>query len=146
MDNESNQFNLVAPNKKLAITSLILGIVSLPTMGLLFIGGIVGLIMGIQARRKAMSAPDQYGGKGIALAGIITSILSLIVAIPILIIAAIMWPGYIKSQQLARETDAIRVIWAIEAAQLQAQIDHFNSKKCKSIISNFILPNVKTST
>ena len=43
MHNESNHFNLVTPSKKLAITSLVLGIISLPTMGLLFLGGIVGL-------------------------------------------------------------------------------------------------------
>jgi len=118
MNNESSQFNLVSPSKKLAITSLILGIVSLPTMGLLFIGGIVGSILGIQARRKAKLSPEQYGGKGIALAGIITSILSLVIGIPLLI-AAIAIPNLLVSQQAARETDAIRVIQAIGAAQLQ---------------------------
>jgi competence protein ComGC len=118
MNNESSQFNLVSPSKKLAITSLILGIVSLPTMGLLFIGGIVGLILGIQARRKAKSTPEQYGGKGIALAGIITSVLSLVIAVPILI-AAIAIPNLLKSQQVARETGAIGVIKTIGTAQLK---------------------------
>jgi len=118
VNKQINRYDVVAPSKKLAITSLILGIISLPTMGLLFIGGIVGLILGIQARTKANSAPEQYGGSGIALAGIITSILSLVVAIPILI-AVIAIPNLLKSQQTARETSAIGVIKTIAAVQLQ---------------------------
>ena len=54
--------------------------------------------------------------------------------------------GYDKTLDIVVEFSNVFEALSIEAAQLQAQIDHFNSKKCKSIISNFILPNVKTST
>ena len=57
-------------NQTLAIVSLILGIV-----GLLFCAGLTGppaLITGFMARKKVAENPAEYGGAGLALAGIIT--------------------------------------------------------------------------
>ena len=71
----------------LAITSLILGIVGGCTLGLL---SIVGLILGIMAAKKIKASGGTIGGRGLAIAGIIVSILTLIIG---LAIAAIVGAG-----------------------------------------------------
>jgi len=58
------------PNQVLAIVSLVLGII-----GLVFCMGVtspIALVTGFLARRKAAEKPSEYGGGGLALAGIIT--------------------------------------------------------------------------
>jgi type II secretory pathway pseudopilin PulG len=105
------------PRKGLAITSLVLGIVSIPTCGLLFAGGIAGIILGAVALNKAKTQPHQFSGRGLAIAGIITSSLSLLVAIPG-IIAAIAIPNLLKSQQAARESAALADVMTIGRAQV----------------------------
>src|SRR5262245_7124750 len=102
MQNPIDYITTVAPRKGAAIASLVLGIISIPTLGLCFAGGITGLILGIVALGNAKSKPAVYGGKGIAVAGIITSSLSLLIAVPG-VMAAIAIPNLIKSAQAARE-------------------------------------------
>ncbi|MEK6325724.1 MAG: DUF4190 domain-containing protein [Acidobacteriota bacterium] len=95
-----NQFDHVpanAPRKGLAIASLVVGIISIPTLGLLCVGGITGIVLGAVALNKAKLKPTQYAGRGLAIAGIITSSVSLLVTIPA-IIAAIAIPNLLKSQ------------------------------------------------
>ena len=62
----------------LAITSLILGIIGGCTLGLL---SIVGLILGIMAAKKIKASGGTIGGRGLAIAGIIVSILTLIIGL-----------------------------------------------------------------
>ncbi len=64
--------------KGLAITALVLGILSL-ILG--FLTAIPGIIVGHIARSKAKKNPAEYGGSGMALAGLIISYLVLIVTI-----------------------------------------------------------------
>ena len=64
----------------LAITSLILGIVGPCSLGLL---SIVGLILGIMAAKKIKASGGTIGGRGLAVAGIIVSILTLIIGLAI---------------------------------------------------------------
>jgi type IV pilus assembly protein PilA len=106
------------PRKGLAIASLVVGIVSVPTLGLLFVGGITGIVLGVVALNKAKMQPHQYSGRGFAIAGIITSSLSLLVAIPVIIIAAIAIPNLLKSQQVAHETAALTDVLTINKAQV----------------------------
>ena len=47
--------------KGLAIASLVLGVLSLPTCGLLGIGALVGIRLGIGALLKAKKAPHEFG-------------------------------------------------------------------------------------
>ena len=54
----------------MAIASLVLGILTLPTCGL---GGIVGLILGIVSVVKISNSQGRLGGKGMAIAGICLS-------------------------------------------------------------------------
>jgi competence protein ComGC len=117
MNNQSDVAPADAPRKGLAITSLVLGIISIPTLGLLFIGGIAGIVLGIVALNKAKQNPAQYTGRGLAIAGIVTSSLSLLVAIAG-INAAIAIPNLIKSQQAAHETTALTEVMTIGKAQV----------------------------
>jgi type II secretory pathway pseudopilin PulG len=105
------------PRKGLAIASLILGIIGIPTLGLCFVGGIAGVVLGAVALNKAKVDPTHYTGKGLALAGIITSSLSLLIAIPGFI-AAIAIPNFVRSQQAARETAALTEVITIGKAQV----------------------------
>lgn len=116
MDNELNVTPAPAQRKGLAIASLSLGIISVPTLGLCFVGGIAGIILGTIALGKIKSNPGVYGGKGLAIAGIITSSLSLLLAIPG-VIAAIAIPNLLKSQQAAHEGAAINDVITIGKAQ-----------------------------
>lgn len=56
-------------NKTLAIISLVLGVLSIPCCGFV-IFGIAAVITGFMAKSKADSNPKEYGGRGLALAGI----------------------------------------------------------------------------
>ncbi len=117
MDDQFGNAPANLPRKGLAIASLVIGIISIPTLGLLFVGGITGIVLGAVALNKAKMQPDQYAGRGLAIAGIITSSLSLLVAIPA-IIAAIAIPNLLKSQQAARETAALTDVLTIDKAQV----------------------------
>ncbi len=127
MDDAINKAEPSGGRKGLAITSLVLGIIGIPTLGLCFVGGIAGIALGVVALNKAKTNPAQYAGKGIAIAGIITSALSMLIAIPG-IIAAIAIPNLIKSQQAAHETAAINEVITIGKAQILYSVTRGNGK------------------
>ena len=72
-------------NKTLAIISLVVGILSLLCCGW-FIPGIAAIILGFIAKGKATSDPAQYGGAGLALGGMITGGVSIILGIIVVIL------------------------------------------------------------
>jgi hypothetical protein len=72
-------------NKTLAIVSLVCGILSLICCSW-FIPGIAAIVMGFIARSKANSDPANYGGAGLALGGIITGALSLVLGVIVIIL------------------------------------------------------------
>lgn len=78
-------------NKTLAIIALVCGILSIPCCG--FLTGIPALIVGFIAKNKAESEPQEFGGRGLALAGMITggigTVLSFIVFILQIIFGAL---------------------------------------------------------
>ena len=80
---------LPQPRRGFAIASLVLGILGLPTIGLLGVGAMVGIILGVVALVKARNAPAQYGGRGLAVAGIALSVISILLTPIIGIIAAL---------------------------------------------------------
>jgi uncharacterized protein DUF4190 len=65
----------------LAIASMVIGIVSCLALGFLGIGSITSIVLGAIALTKAKKEPDQFGGRGFAIVGIITGILSGIVSL-----------------------------------------------------------------
>jgi len=111
------------PQKGAAIASLTLGILSIPTLGLLFIGGILGLVLGIVALNNIKREPERYTGRGLAIAGIVTSGISLLCAVPGLI-AAIAIPNLVKSRQVASEVSAIHTVMTLRDAELQYSLKY----------------------
>ncbi|HLG16368.1 MAG TPA: tetratricopeptide repeat protein [Blastocatellia bacterium] len=74
-----------ARRKGLAVASLVIGIVSIPTIGLVMVGAITGLLLGIVALRNIKRAPSVYGGQGLAIAGIVTNAVAIIVGVPLML-------------------------------------------------------------
>jgi TM2 domain-containing membrane protein YozV len=103
---------LLAPRKQgMAITSLVLGILS--TFCLSIFGGIPAIILGHIARGKAKKQPDQYGGAGMALAGIILGYVSIVIFVIYLIFmfSIVRSPDFKAAIQQAQQ----------QAQQIQAQ-------------------------
>ncbi len=117
----------------LAIASLVLGILSLPTLGLLFVGAALSITLGIVAIYKANTAPEEYGGKGLAIGGIVSATLSLL-AVPFIgIIAAIAIPSLLRARVSANEAAAIgdvRSVISAEAAYASANGGRYDSLEC----------------
>lgn len=72
-------------NQTLAIVSLITGILSLFCCGW-FIPGIAAVVMGFMAKGKADKDPANFGGRGLAMGGIITGVISVILGIIVVIL------------------------------------------------------------
>lgn len=109
--------------KGMAIASLVLGILSIPTCGLLGVGSIAGIILGIISLNKISKTPAQYGGKGMAIGGIITSVLGLLL---IAINAAIAIPQLNNYLKTGREAAAIQTLHTIHRAEVS-----YHTKKNK---------------
>jgi hypothetical protein len=72
------------PNSTLAITSLVLGIVSVLCLGIL--AGIPAIVTGHIARGRARKFPDRYGNAGLGLAGVILGYVSVVETVVILFV------------------------------------------------------------
>src|SRR5262245_59541152 len=90
----------------LAITSLVLGIIGIPTLGLLVVGAVTGIVLGAIALNRIRKDPANYGGKGIAIAGIVTSVVSLLLIAVFGILAAIVVPKLNGNIKTGREVAA----------------------------------------
>ncbi|MEJ7625158.1 MAG: DUF4190 domain-containing protein [Pyrinomonadaceae bacterium] len=77
--------NLTGDNKTLAIVSLVLGILGLTICCGTILPSIAALVTGFMARSKSMQNPNEYGGQGLAMAGIITGALGLVGSVIVLI-------------------------------------------------------------
>lgn len=112
--------NAVAGGRRqgFAVASLVLGIVGLPTLGLVGIGALLGIIFGVVALVKASGAPEEYGGKGKAIVGIALSVVSVMVMPFFLgIIAAIAIPSLLRARVAANERAAIEEAQTVVAAE-----------------------------
>ena len=90
-----------AKTSRLAIASLVLGILGVLTCGAT---ALVGLILGIIAMAKVKSSGGKLGGNGIALAGIIVSAVFLFM-IPIF--AAMLLPALASAKQKAQQINCM---------------------------------------
>ena len=89
MQNPQNFGQAPAPagqNKTLAIVSLVLGLVSLFCCSWSIVLPIAAIITGFMAKSKASNDPANYGGSGLALGGIITGFVSILVGIVLIIL------------------------------------------------------------
>jgi len=121
------------PSKGMAIASLVVGILAIPTFGCFVIGAIGGLVMGIIALTRANREPQVYGGKGVAIAGIAANALAL-VAIPLIgIIAAIAIPSLLRARVSANESATIgdiRTVISAQAAYQSANGGFYDTMEC----------------
>jgi hypothetical protein len=92
----------------LAIASLVLGLIGC------FITSPIGLILGIVSVVKANRHPHEYGGKGLAIAGIVLNGLGLLF-LPV--IAAIAIPNLLAARRAANEGSAIHTVRTLSAAE-----------------------------
>ena len=107
------------PRKGLAVTSLVLGIISIPTLGLLVVGAITSLVLGSIALKRIKKEPASHGGKGMAIAGIITSAFSLLITAVFCLLTAIAVPKFYENIRHARETIALNSLKAIHNNEMQ---------------------------
>lgn len=110
-----------SPRRGMAIASLVLGILSLLTLGCLGVGALLGIGLGIAALVKASGDPREYGGKGMAWAGIATSALGLVLAVVGGIVAAIAIPSMLRARVAANESSAIGDLRTVISAQAAYQ-------------------------
>jgi type IV pilus assembly protein PilA len=117
----SDNFWQTRVKKRLAVTAATIGAINLATLGLLGVGAIVGVIVSIVALNKIKQRPDRYGGQGYATAGLIMSIVSVVIAVPVGIVAAIAIPNLLASRIAAHEGSAIYSLRRIGAAEATFQ-------------------------
>lgn len=135
---------------KMAVTSMILGILGMPLVPMLWggllmlvlamifgttgviIGGIIvllsvpsGLVLGIISLVKSSRRPSEYGGKPFAIAGIICSGLG-ILTLPL--IAAIAIPNVLASKRAANEGSAISSLRTL--SEVENQYRQVNGGHC----------------
>jgi type II secretory pathway pseudopilin PulG len=110
--------------KGLAICALVIGILNLFTLGVLGLGAILGITLSIVALSKIKNNPSVYGGKEFATAGLVTSILSVMLIVPIGIIAAIAIPNLLASRRAANEGSTIQALRRIAVAEATYQSIH----------------------
>jgi hypothetical protein len=124
---------VAVPKKGLAVASLVLGIVSLPTLAGVIVGGLAGFVLGVLALVLAGRHPDAYGGKGLAIAGILTSAASFLM-IPVLGIAAgVAIPGLLRARTAAVEAVVLgdlRAIMSGESAYSAMNGGYFDTMEC----------------
>jgi hypothetical protein len=106
-------------HKGLAVTSLVLGIISIPTLGLLGVGAITAIVLGSIALNRIKKEPATHGGKGMAIAGIITSAVSLLLTAVFGIFAAIAVPSVLENIRHARESVTLNSLRAIHNNEMQ---------------------------
>lgn len=110
-----------APRRGFAIAAFVIGLISLPTLGLVGIGAVLSVVLGVVALVKASRAPTEFGGKGFAIGGIVCGVLSIAV-IPVMgIIAAIAIPSLLRARVSANEAAAIGDVRTVISAETAYQ-------------------------
>lgn len=107
------------PEKGLATTSLVLGVLAMLCFGP--ITGIPAIICGHIARSRAKRLPAQYGGAGAALAGLILGYLSLLY---LLIVAAMLVPALAHAKERAQSINCLNNMKQIGLAFRVWAADH----------------------
>lgn len=105
----------------LAVTSLVIGILNFLFLGIFGITIIAGIIISVVALKKIKRYPFQYGGRSLAVAGLVTNIVSVVVLIPVLLIAAIAVPNLLAARRAANEGSAMASLRKIHSAQMTYQ-------------------------
>ena len=134
--------------KGLAITSLVFGILSIPTLGCLGVGAVVAIVCGIIALNRTKSEPGVYGGRGMAIGGIVTGALSFVMLPIVGIVAAIAIPSLLRARVSANESATIgdiRTVISGEAAYQSYNGGFYDNLECLGTPSSCI-PNYSGPT
>jgi type II secretory pathway pseudopilin PulG len=101
----------------LAITSLVMGIANFLLLGIFLLPTVIGIIVSVVALNKIKRYPHEYGGKGLAIGGLVTNIVSVVVLIPVMLIAAIAIPNLLAARMAANEGAVIRSLRVLHGAE-----------------------------
>ncbi|MFT5498603.1 MAG: hypothetical protein ACI9TH_004018 [Kiritimatiellia bacterium] len=108
--------------KGLAIASMTLGILSFCLLGPF--SAVPAIICGHMARNRAKRSPLQYGGSGMALAGLILGYIALaFTVVYIFLVSAIAIPNFVKARETAQKSHCIANLRQIDGAKQQWAID-----------------------
>jgi hypothetical protein len=111
------------PKKGLAITSLVLGILSV--VGCLFLlAGVPAIITGAIARKRASQSPEQYGGAGLALTGLILGCVGTVLTVVALVAAGLALPALAKAKGRAQSIMCVNNLKQIGLAVRIYASDH----------------------
>ena len=106
--------------KGLAITSFVLGLLSLSCFG--FLAGVPAIICGHVARGRARREPSQYGGAALALAGLIMGYVGVLVTLVIL--PGMLLPALAKAKSRAQRINCVNNMKQIGLAFRIWAVDH----------------------
>jgi len=91
---------LLSPRTGMAVAALVCGIVGLVVCMPV---GIVGLVLGIIATVRASRQPQEYGGRGLAIAGICTGGASLLLfPVACMVVATILAPALARAHEITK--------------------------------------------
>lgn len=107
--------------KGLAVFSLVVGILNFFTLAFLGIGSIVGITAASVALSRAKRNPQVYGGRELAIAGLVTNLVSVGIIVPVGIIAAIAIPNLLASRRAANEGASISTLRKLHEAEATYQ-------------------------
>jgi type IV pilus assembly protein PilA len=100
-----------------AVASLVIGVLGLFTVGIALVGSLVGIVLGVVAMKKQGKEPAVYGGRGLAIAGVVLNLLAPVMIVPLGIVAAIAIPNLLASRRAANEASAIGTLRSIANAE-----------------------------
>jgi len=101
----------------LAVASLVLGIAGVCLCGVGILPGMVALILGIVALTQIRAGKEALGGAGMAIAGIVTGVLSVVLLPFVLIVAAIAIPALVQARAASGEAVAVASLRSYASAQ-----------------------------
>jgi hypothetical protein len=110
------------PTSGLATTSLVLGVLSF--LGCSIITGIPAIITGHIAHNRARKSPQEFGGRGMAVAGLVMGYISVALIPFIAILAGMMLPALAKAKDRAQTINCVSNMKQIGLAARMWSNDH----------------------
>ena len=109
-------------NAASAIWSLVLGILGLVGFGLFT--GIPALICGHRAQSKIRRSAGALKGEGLALGGLVTGSISIILSVPMLFLLAIAIPNFMRARETAQHNACINNLRSLDGAKQQWALEN----------------------
>ena len=104
-----------------AIASLVCGLAGFVTCGL---AGLVGLVLGIVSLGQIGKRPAELEGRGMAIAGIVVSSVSLFTVVVVSLMAAMLMPALSRARDEARKAVGMSYVFNIGLAVLMYENEH----------------------